>query len=70
MPAKISQGKEGNSPATLICDDKKLPWCADSSVEAVQVKDEAKEKKKKKVKEVNHEWSLVNKQKPIWMRKP
>ena len=35
-----------------------------------QVKDEAKEKKKKKVKEVNHEWSLVNKQKPIWMRNP
>ncbi|BBN00125.1 molecular chaperone HtpG [Marchantia polymorpha subsp. ruderalis] len=29
-----------------------------------------KEKKKKKVKEVSHEWSLVNKQKPIWMRKP
>eukprot|EP01018_Ginkgo_biloba_P037465 Gb_06255 [translate_table: standard] len=34
--------------------------------------DEEKEekKKKKKVKEVSHEWSLVNKQKPIWMRKP
>ncbi|MCO5601477.1 hypothetical protein L7F22_055598 [Adiantum nelumboides] len=29
-----------------------------------------KEKKKKKVKEVSHEWALVNKQKPIWMRKP
>jgi len=29
-----------------------------------------KDKKKKKVKEVSHEWSLVNKQKPIWMRKP
>jgi|UniRef100_A0A2N9EW44 molecular chaperone HtpG len=28
------------------------------------------EKKKKKIKEVSHEWSLVNKQKPIWMRKP
>ncbi|XP_020584290.1 heat shock protein 81-1-like [Phalaenopsis equestris] len=32
--------------------------------------DEEKEKKKKKIKEVSHEWSLVNKQKPIWMRKP
>lgn len=31
---------------------------------------EEKEKKKKKVKEVSHEWSLVNKQKPIWMRNP
>ena len=28
------------------------------------------EKKKKKVKEVSHEWQLVNKQKPIWMRNP
>ncbi|KAG2297226.1 hypothetical protein Bca52824_043895 [Brassica carinata] len=28
------------------------------------------EKKKKKIKEVSHEWDLVNKQKPIWMRKP
>merc|ERR550514_2327099 len=32
--------------------------------------DEDKEKKKKKVKEVTHEWELVNKQKPIWMRNP
>ncbi|GJZ27774.1 heat shock cognate protein 80 [Tanacetum coccineum] len=29
-----------------------------------------KEKKKKTIKEVSHEWSLMNKQKPIWMRKP
>ena len=29
-----------------------------------------KEKKTKKVKEVNHEWALVNKQKPVWMRPP
>ena len=29
-----------------------------------------KEKKKKKVKEVSHDWQLVNKQKPIWMRNP
>ena len=38
-----------------------------------QVEDEEKkdvEKKKKKVKEVSHEWQLVNKQKPIWMRNP
>merc|ERR1712157_620638 len=27
-------------------------------------------KKTKKVKEVSHEWSLMNKQKPIWMRTP
>ncbi|TKY66665.1 Heat shock protein 81-1 [Spatholobus suberectus] len=28
------------------------------------------EKKKKKIEEVSHKWSLVNKQKSIWMRKP
>ena len=32
-------------------------------------KDESK-KKKKKVKEVSHEWAQINKQKPIWLRKP
>merc|ERR1712093_794225 len=32
--------------------------------------DEAKEKKKKTVKEVSHEWAIMNKQKPIWMRNP
>uniref|UniRef100_A0A0C9RT87 TSA: Wollemia nobilis Ref_Wollemi_Transcript_14058_2427 transcribed RNA sequence n=1 Tax=Wollemia nobilis TaxID=56998 RepID=A0A0C9RT87_9CONI len=33
--------------------------------------DEDKDKKMKKVvKEVSHEWQQVNKQKPIWMRKP
>jgi molecular chaperone HtpG len=29
-----------------------------------------KDKKKKKVKEVTHEWVQINKQKPIWLRKP
>ena len=32
--------------------------------------EKAKEKKTKTVKEVNHEWALVNKQKPVWMRPP
>uniref|UniRef100_A0A2N9FVR6 Histidine kinase/HSP90-like ATPase domain-containing protein n=1 Tax=Fagus sylvatica TaxID=28930 RepID=A0A2N9FVR6_FAGSY len=34
--------------------------------------DEEKEtkSKKKKIKEVSHEWQLINKQKPIWLRKP
>merc|ERR1712070_1183564 len=32
--------------------------------------DEPKEKKTKKVKEGSHEWALMNKQKPIWMRNP
>jgi len=29
-----------------------------------------KEKKTKKIKEVKHEWETMNKQKPLWMRKP
>ena len=40
----------------------------------LQVKDEDEDKEKpkktKKVKETEHEWALVNKQKPIWMRNP
>ncbi|KAL4595040.1 hypothetical protein ACB092_12G063200 [Castanea dentata] len=39
---------------------------------AVEEIDEEKEtkSKKKKIKEVSHEWELINKQKPIWLRKP
>ncbi|KAK7318188.1 hypothetical protein RJT34_02887 [Clitoria ternatea] len=33
-------------------------------------KDDKSKKKKKKVKEVSHEWQQINKQKPIWLRKP
>jgi len=39
-------------------------------IEEVEEEDVKKEKKKKKVKEVTHEWDLMNKQKPIWTRKP
>eukprot|EP00252_Welwitschia_mirabilis_P016844 TRINITY_DN3743_c0_g1_i4.p1 TRINITY_DN3743_c0_g1~~TRINITY_DN3743_c0_g1_i4.p1 ORF type:complete len:708 (+),score=136.50 TRINITY_DN3743_c0_g1_i4:296-2419(+) len=42
----------------------------EGDVEEVEDEDKDKSKKKKKVKEVSHEWVLVNKQKPIWMRKP
>ncbi|XP_010552350.1 PREDICTED: heat shock protein 90-2 [Tarenaya hassleriana] len=42
----------------------------EGKVEEVDEEKEKDEKKKKKIKEVSHEWSLVNKQKPIWMRKP
>jgi len=38
--------------------------------EVEDVDEEPKEKKKKTVKEVTHEWDLLNKQKPIWMRNP
>merc|ERR1711972_688404 len=41
-------------------------------IEEVEEEEEEKkkDKKKKKVKEVTHEWDLMNKQKPIWTRKP
>jgi len=42
-------------------------------VDAQEAKDaekKEKEKKTKKVKEVSHEWEQLNKNKPIWMRKP
>merc|ERR1711966_336733 len=32
--------------------------------------EDTEEKKKKTVKEVTHEWELMNKQKPLWMRNP
>merc|ERR1712060_969708 len=35
-----------------------------------ELDDKPKEKKTKKIKEVSHEWNLMNKQKPIWMRNP
>nr|GEZ71582.1 heat shock cognate protein 80-like [Tanacetum cinerariifolium] len=42
----------------------------EGKVEEVDEEKEKEEKKKKTIKEVSHEWGLVNKQKPIWMRKP
>merc|ERR1712190_471107 len=39
-------------------------------IEEVEEEETKKEKNKKKVKEVTHEWDLMNKQKPIWTRKP
>lgn len=42
----------------------------EGDVEEVDEEKEGKPKKKTKVKEVIHEWELLNKQKPIWLRKP
>ncbi|XP_047326141.1 heat shock protein 83 [Impatiens glandulifera] len=38
--------------------------------EVDEEKEKDESKKKKKVKEVSYEWQLINKQKPIWLRKP
>jgi molecular chaperone HtpG len=42
----------------------------EGKIKEITEEDEKKEKKTKTVKEVSHEWSLMNKQKPIWMRNP
>merc|ERR1711871_306240 len=42
----------------------------EGEVEEVGADDDAEKKEKKTVKEVSHEWDLMNKQKPIWMRTP
>ncbi|XP_059665812.1 heat shock protein 83-like isoform X1 [Cornus florida] len=42
----------------------------EGDVEEVDEEKDKDTKKKKKIKEVSHEWQLINKQKPIWLRKP
>merc|ERR1719395_44873 len=51
-------------------DEKKDDDGDEPKIEEVDEEETKKEKKKKKVKEVTHEWDLINKQKPIWTRKP
>merc|ERR1711871_700579 len=53
--AKKEEGEDGDEPKIEEVDE------ADA---------EKKEKKKKTVKEVSHEFEVLNKTKPIWMRKP
>ncbi|PNX95758.1 heat shock protein 83-like [Trifolium pratense] len=42
----------------------------EGDVEELDEEKEKDSKKKKKIKEVSHEWEQINKQKPIWLRKP
>ncbi|CAA0812938.1 heat shock protein 90.1 [Striga hermonthica] len=42
----------------------------EGDIEEVNEDKEKEKGKKKKIKEVSHEWELINKQKPIWLRKP
>lgn len=53
-----------------VSDDEEEEEKGDDEEGKIEEVDEKKEKPKKKVKEVSHEWSLMNKQKPIWMRNP
>ena len=58
----------GGSGVCAVVDLARQVLVVEMQIEDEEKKD--KEKKKKKVKEVSHEWQLVNKQKPIWMRNP
>merc|ERR1719231_939508 len=51
-------------------DDEQEDGDEDEKPKITEVDEEEKEKKKKTVKEVTHEWELMNKQKPLWMRNP
>ncbi|QDZ17846.1 heat shock protein Hsp90 [Chloropicon primus] len=51
-------------------EDSKKDGAEDEEGKIEEIDDKPKEKKTKKVKEVSHEWNLMNKQKPIWMRNP
>eukprot|EP00262_Sarcandra_glabra_P007897 TRINITY_DN20_c0_g1_i6.p1 TRINITY_DN20_c0_g1~~TRINITY_DN20_c0_g1_i6.p1 ORF type:complete len:700 (+),score=197.32 TRINITY_DN20_c0_g1_i6:128-2227(+) len=53
-----------------VSDDEDEEEKKDEEGKVEDVDEEKEEKKKKKIKEVSHEWAVVNKQKPIWMRKP
>merc|ERR1711975_208830 len=50
--------------------EKEISDDEDEGDEIKEEKEAPKEKKKKKVKEVSHEFEQMNKNKPIWMRKP
>uniref|UniRef100_A0A165ZJY7 Histidine kinase/HSP90-like ATPase domain-containing protein n=1 Tax=Daucus carota subsp. sativus TaxID=79200 RepID=A0A165ZJY7_DAUCS len=51
-------------------EDEEIKKEEEGDVEEIDEDKEKKESKKKKIKEVSHEWQLINKQKPIWLRKP
>ncbi|KAG6558020.1 hypothetical protein Mapa_000199 [Marchantia paleacea] len=53
-----------------VSDDEEEEEKAEEEKVKIEDVEEDKERKTKKVKEVFHEWNLVNSQKPIWMRKP
>mmetsp|Transcript_6675 Transcript_6675/g.21603 ORF Transcript_6675/g.21603 Transcript_6675/m.21603 type:complete len:706 (-) Transcript_6675:34-2151(-) len=53
-----------------VSDDESDSDDDEDKVKEAEEDEEKKEKKTKKVKEVTHEWEQLNKQKPIWTRRP
>jgi molecular chaperone HtpG len=50
--------------------EKEIEVSDDDTGKEENVAEEKKEKKTKKIKEITHEWQFINKNKPIWTRKP
>ena len=69
FPIKLQVEKSTEKEVTDSDDDAEKK---DEDSEEPKIEDEAekKDKKKKKIKEVSHEDEILNKIKPIWMRKP
>merc|ERR1712188_284725 len=59
-----------NSPISLWVENTTEKEVSDDEDEDEDEEGDDDEKKKKTVKEVTHEWELMNKQKPLWMRNP
>ncbi|MBA0646070.1 hypothetical protein Goklo_014064, partial [Gossypium klotzschianum] len=53
-----------------VSDDEDEETKKEEEGDVEEVDEDKGKKSKKKVKEVSHEWQLINKQKPIWLRKP
>eukprot|EP00201_Polytomella_parva_P015188 CAMPEP_0175071342 /NCGR_PEP_ID=MMETSP0052_2-20121109/19195_1 /TAXON_ID=51329 ORGANISM="Polytomella parva, Strain SAG 63-3" /NCGR_SAMPLE_ID=MMETSP0052_2 /ASSEMBLY_ACC=CAM_ASM_000194 /LENGTH=706 /DNA_ID=CAMNT_0016338513 /DNA_START=48 /DNA_END=2168 /DNA_ORIENTATION=+ len=64
----VSKEVEEEDEEEMEVDEK--PEEDEGKIEEAKEKEAKKEKKKTKVKEIQHEWDLLNKQKPIWMRNP
>merc|ERR1711991_641193 len=67
----ISLWTEKTTEKEVSDDEAEEDDAAEEEGKITEIKDEDEKKEKKKtVKEVSHEWALMNKQKPIWMRAP
>merc|ERR1711943_105593 len=65
----ISLWTEKTTEKEVSDDEAEEDDAAEEEGKITEIKDE-EEKKEKTFKEVSHEWAIMNKQKPIWMRAP
>lgn len=73
FPISLQVEKSTDKEVTDSDDDEKKEQEKEKNPDEPMIEDDAgdkKDKKKKKIKEVTHELEVLNKIKPIWMRKP